>query len=213
MDVAPSKAPAQPRAHAPAHGVPRPLPGQAGRRSRLQVRSPMDLVHREEVEAQVDLIVAERGGASGSLSKARERVAYLEGALEASVKLERAAQSYADKLEERALQAREDYHRELGQLRTLLDQRERELRTLALEMGKVQGRLEAAEQKLIESGMERSRIEERARTDATQSLAALTKATADPQRPSPVLERKDLVTVFYVAVGLAGVALLTWMLK
>ncbi len=174
----------------------------------------MDLVHREEVEAQVDLIVAERGGSSsGGLSKARERVAYLEGALDASVKLERAAQSYADKLEERALQAREDYHRELGQLRTILDQRERELRTLALEMGKIQGRLEAAEQKLIESGVERSRIEERARTDASQSLAALTKATADPQRPAPIVERKDLVTVFYVAAGLAAVALLTWMLK
>lgn len=124
----------------------------------LDVASPSDLVRRS---------VHERGGGAGAaagalsdtavsnaeLVRMKQRVSYLEGALAQSEKVEAAAQRFADTLEQRTSDERQRHTSELDALRTQLDHKERELRTLALEMGKVQGRLEAAEGKLLTAGV------------------------------------------------------------
>ena len=196
--------------------------GRRARRDRrralrpIEVASPDQLVRRRDLESVVDLLVedGQRVVRSGSRSRtpavtsellaARERISFLEGSLAASAKLERAAQAYADKIEERAAQAREDYQRETGALRTLLDQRERDLRTLALEMGKVQGRLEAAEQKALTGTREAEQAAERARADARAQVDVL----ANAARRSGFSTGEKLVMLL---VALA--ALTIWALK
>ncbi|WP_145064272.1 hypothetical protein [Engelhardtia mirabilis] len=104
---------------------------------------------------------------------AKQRIAALETELNAARALERSAvtrleraeagsrserevmlveaRSERERLQEELRLERERHDREVGKLRALVDQRERELRTLALEMGKVQGRLEVAERRLVDA--------------------------------------------------------------
>ena len=112
----------------------------------IEVAAPADLVRRSA--AGGDPVRADDGVAA----HLRVRIAHLEGQLAQAEKIEAAAQRFADSLEERSTAERERHTKELDALRTQLDHKERELRTLALEMGKVQGRLEAAESKLLTGG-------------------------------------------------------------
>ncbi|QDU84159.1 hypothetical protein Pla163_12640 [Planctomycetes bacterium Pla163] len=123
----------------------------------VHVSAPKDLVKRDERDAEVAAVrVGAGSGATAAeraeLERVRARVSYLEGALAQSERIESAAQSFSDTLEKRSAEERARHVSELDGLRTLLDQKERELRTLALEMGKVQGRLEAAEARLQLTG-------------------------------------------------------------
>ncbi|MEZ5977895.1 MAG: hypothetical protein R3F34_06735 [Planctomycetota bacterium] len=117
--------------------------------------------------------------------KVRERVAFLEGALEASARVESAAQTFADRLEDRARSERKQYERDLASLRLQLEQRERELRTLALEMGKVQGRLEVAESKLLAASSEPSRRESARRDDGVRDDRVRDEMARDDDRGLP----------------------------
>jgi septal ring factor EnvC (AmiA/AmiB activator) len=171
----------------------------------LRVAAPSDLAVRGDSEAIVELAV--RAGVGGQslaeLNQARQRIAYLEGALEASGKLESAAQGFAERLEERSAKAREDYQRELASLRTLLDQRERELRTLALEMGKLQGRLEVAEQRLLEARNDGQAATERARNESRAQVEALARAGATAPAPAALLssnEKRLLLALLLLAL-------------
>jgi hypothetical protein len=193
----------------PGYQSPNRLGGRRGRREgpppALRVAAPGDLAVRGESEAIVELAV--RAGVGGQslaeLNQARQRVAYLEGALEASGKLEAAAQGFAERLEERSAKAREDYQRELASLRGLLDQRERELRTLALEMGKLQGRLEVAEQRLLEARSDGNAAADRVRNESRAQVEALARAGATLTPASPLLdasEKRVLLALFLLAL-------------
>lgn len=123
----------------------------------VHVSAPKDLVKRSDRDAEPAAVSA--GTAPGvsaaeraDLERVRARVSYLEGSLAQSERIESAAQAFSDTLEKRSSEERARHVSELDGLRTLLDQKERELRTLALEMGKVQGRLEAAEARLQLTG-------------------------------------------------------------
>lgn len=193
----------------------RPARGRRARRAEpppaLRIAAPADLAVRGEREplALLGLPAGSGPEAQAALDGARQRIAFLEGALEASAKLESAAQQFADRLEERSTRAREDYQRELSAMRGLLDQRERELRTLALEMGKLQGRLEVAEQRLIEARSEGSAAAERARSEGRAQVEALARAGASPAPAAPWLEARDK----RVLLVLALLALLIWIFK
>lgn len=112
----------------------------------IEVAAPADLVRRSNDPGE-----PVRAGDAVTVHL-RERIAHLEGELAQAEKIEAAAQRFADSIEERSAAERERHTAELDALRTQLDHKERELRTLALEMGKVQGRLEAAEAKLLGGG-------------------------------------------------------------
>ena len=193
----------------------RPAKGRRAARSApapaLRIAAPADLAVRGEREtlALMGLPPGDGPEAQAALQGARQRIAFLEGALEASAKLEHAAQQFADRLEERSTRAREDYQRELSAMRGLVDQRERELRTLALEMGKLQGRLEVAEQRLIEARSEGSAAAERARSEGRAQIEALARAGAAPAPAAPWLEARDKRVLFVLLV----IALLIWVLK
>ena len=121
------------------------------------VRGPEDLVFTDQVPAPTG-----EGADPAELERARARAGELEAALEHASELEtrtreelgRAREERREELERAQallLDERERHERELKGLRDLLDQRERDLRTLALEMGKTQGRLEVAERHLLEA--------------------------------------------------------------
>jgi len=119
----------------------------------IDVVAPSDMVRRGDVTLPVGPDTSGSAVVVGvdpaEHEQVRRRVSFLEGALESSAKVEAAAREFADRIEERARQSRERYDKDVGELRVQLDTRERELRTLALEMGKLQGRLEVTQQKLL----------------------------------------------------------------
>jgi len=134
----------------------------------IEVVAPRDLVRRGEEPAAPTVV----GVDPGEHQRVRERVSFLEGALESAARVEATARGFADRLEERARQSREQYERDLGGLREQLEHKERELRTLALEMGKLQGRLEATQAKLL------------APREPRPSDTAAATAAGEPPRPS-----------------------------
>ncbi|MEO0652690.1 MAG: hypothetical protein AAFZ65_18600 [Planctomycetota bacterium] len=144
--------------------TPKPRAGQhrsadASRRRGPVVHGPEDLIFTDEIPAEGDSAGAVD---SADLERMRERAAQLEGAVEASSRLEQRATAELERVREdqrtaaeaarrELAETRERHERELRGLRELLDQRERELRTLALEMGVTRGRLEVAERRLLEA--------------------------------------------------------------
>ncbi|MHC4891778.1 MAG: hypothetical protein ACYTFV_00155 [Planctomycetota bacterium] len=129
------------------------------RRRAPVVRGPQDLVFADQIP-EGDAVSSEE------LERLERRAAELESALSSAEELERRS---ARELEEARGEHRESLERartelehererhsiELRGLREILDQRERELRTLVLEMGKTQGRLEVAERNLLDAGASR----------------------------------------------------------
>lgn len=170
----------------------------------LDVATPADLVRRSVDERSA-------GGAAGpvvsnaEVVRMKERVSYLEGALAQSEKVEAAAQRFADTLEERTSAERERHTQELDGLRTQLDHKERELRTLALEMGKVQGRLEAAETKLLTAG---SSAEPRASAASVAQDARAAHAPNAPRTPASMAWTQTTMGMFLVGVITIGVVAL-----
>jgi hypothetical protein len=124
-----------------------PLVGAAVDRA-IDVSAPQDLVKRADAPASAP-VAPVIGVDPAEHEQVRRRVSFLEGALESSAKVEAAAREFADRVEERARASRERYDKDVSELRVQLDTKERELRTLALEMGKLQGRLEVTQQKLL----------------------------------------------------------------
>lgn len=186
----------------------------------VDVAAPSDLVRRSDVEA------APGRGDDAVAAHLRQRIAHLEGELSQAEKLEAAAQRYADSLDERSAAERERHASELDGLRTQLEHKERELRTLALEMGKVQGRLEAAEAKLLAGGAtanaEHSSNEPAAQPGSratsgagtvaserdTARASAASTPTAGDTAPNPLAWTQTTMGMFLVGVITVGVVAL-----
>jgi hypothetical protein len=182
----------------------------------VHVSAPKDLVKRSDRDA--DAPSAHVGAGSGAtaaeraeLERVRARVSYLEGALAQSERIESAAQSFSDTLERRASEERTRHVSELDGLRTLLDQKERELRTLALEMGKVQGRLEAAEARLQLTGGSPSPSARAMSTDFGARAVDAANDASDRGRgafPASMAWTQTTVGMFLVGVITVGVVAL-----
>lgn len=190
--------------------------------STVEVRGPKDMHLGQAGPAAAGKNKSAPAGGSGpddsSARESRGRIESLEAELAAAKTLERTAvtrleraeasaraerevmlveaRTERERLQEELRLERERHDREVGKLRTLVDQRERELRTLALEMGKVQGRLEVAERKLLESG------------DGDAGQRSTASASTPRARQSTGIERWFLLPVA-VAVT-AGLAVLGW---
>lgn len=175
----------------------------------IDVAAPQDLVKRADVPvapptAPVNVI----GVDPAEHEQVRLRVSFLEGALQSSAKVEAAAREFADRVEERARASRERYDKDVSELRVQLDTRERELRTLALEMGKLQGRLEVTQQKLLAP-----REPNPPSTNTSTNLGAAGQPSpvgaASPAGPRPFLESERGLFLSGVAVAVAIVVVVS----